>query len=174
MRPIFQLILLAIWVTGLTACDYVERPPAEIEGWKPLYGTTAEQQNIFSDAPRTMQDPGRIYIKDQYIYVNDLGKGIHVIQNGDPANPTKIAFWNIPACSDMAIKGHVLYANNGTDLVALDISNPTQISLLKRLEGVFPVQNFPPMEGYFECYDPTKGVVTAWVKATLKNPECYR
>src|SRR5436309_14397061 len=54
---------------------------------------------------------GRIYTKDQFIYLNEPDKGIHVIDNSDPTHPKQIAFFNIPGNEEMAIKGNTLYAD---------------------------------------------------------------
>lgn len=165
------LLLLAGWVTG---CDWVQQPPKEVEGWKPIYGTSEQVRNIYSDLPQTMVNPGKIYLYNSYIFINDVGKGIHVVDNSNPSSPTKIAFLNIPTNVDMAVKNQVMYVDNGTDLVALDITDPTNISEIKRIENVLDAPEFPPYSGYFECYDPTKGVVIGWTQTMLESPECYR
>jgi hypothetical protein len=68
-----------------------------------------------------------------------------------------------------------LYADNAVDLVALDITNPADVKLLKRIENAFPNQSFPPHTGVnFECADPAKGVVVGWEKVQLQNPKCFR
>ena len=40
--------------------------------------------------------PGKIYFKDNYIFVNEYQKGIHVIDNSNPASPVIIKFIEIP------------------------------------------------------------------------------
>ena len=52
--------------------------------------------------------PGKIYFKDNYLFVNEYGKGIHVIDNSNPADPKKIAFYKILGNVDMAIRGNIL------------------------------------------------------------------
>ena len=45
--------------------------------------------------------PGKIYFKDNIIFVNEYQKGIHVIDNSDPASPVIMKF--IEICLEMWI-----------------------------------------------------------------------
>ena len=47
--------------------------------------------------------PGKICVKGNIIFLNDLDKGVHVIDNSNPAQPRKIAFINIPGNEDIAV-----------------------------------------------------------------------
>jgi hypothetical protein len=78
---------------------------------------------------------------------------------------------------DVAVKGHTLFADNITDLVALDISDVNNIQLSKRIKDVYPITNqlYPTgYSGYFECADTTKGFIVGWIEADLIEPQCYR
>jgi len=86
----------------------------------------------------TLKEPGKIYMAGNYLLINEKSKGIHVINNTDARNPVSIAFLNIPGNTDMAVKNNILYADNYMDLVVLDLSDPTNISLIKRVENTFP------------------------------------
>src|SRR5206468_12444506 len=66
---------------------------------------------------------GKLYIKDKFIFLNDVNKGIHIIDNSNPSHPVQISFLSIPGNLDIAIKGNILYADMYTDLLAIDISN---------------------------------------------------
>ena len=69
--------------------------------------------------------------------VNDVNKGIHIIDNSNPDNPQKIACINIKANKDMEIKGDYLYADSLMDLVVFDISDIHNIKEVSRLKDVF-------------------------------------
>lgn len=100
--------------------------------------TTQEIRESFDfKAPVEMSHPGKIYLLDNYLFVNEVGKGIHIINNADKRNPINIGFINIPGNYDMAAKGHILYVDSYIDLLALDISNVNDVKLVKRVEGVF-------------------------------------
>lgn len=107
--------------------------------YQPVYKTAAEvRANIKSNTPQPIQRPGKIYKYGQYIFLNELDKGIHVINNKNPSQPQRVAFIDIPGNMDIAVKNNILYADLYTDLIALDISNPEQIVLKKVIENVFP------------------------------------
>lgn len=111
-----------------------------------------------------MREPGKIYIKDQYLYVNEINKGIHVINNSNPSSPQYVCFINIPGNVDMAIKGNLLYADSYVDLVVIDILDPTNPKEVDRYENAFP--NIFPIIFDFNYpiapIDPGKGVVVGW------------
>ena len=86
-----------------------------------------------------IQDPGKICEKDNYLYINEIKKGVHVIDNNDPSNPRLISFINIPGNGDIIIYGNILYADSYSDLVAIDISDPTRAKEVGRANEVFPV-----------------------------------
>ncbi|MEM6265368.1 MAG: hypothetical protein AAGI38_22895 [Bacteroidota bacterium] len=106
-----------------------------------------------------MEAPGKIYYHSGYVFVNERGKGFHVIDNRDPNSPQTVAFFQIPGNYDMAAKGNLLYADSYLDLLVLDISNPAAIQQLKRVENALPYQQF--FNGYQA--DPALGVVQEWV-----------
>ncbi len=129
--------------------------------FQPLYKTSAEvRANIKSNAPKPIVNPGKIYIKDSFIFLNEVNKGIHVIDNSLPSSPKNIAFIDLPGNVDIAIKGNMLYADFYTDLVAIDISNPLNAAAKKFVNNVFP-------ERFYYGYntDPTM-IIYDWVKKT--------
>ncbi len=131
--------------------------------FEPVYVLPEEMRKpIETEAPRAMENPGKIYYYQDYLFVNELRKGIHIIDNRNPANPVKVAFVNIPGNVDMAVRNNVLYADNYVDLVALDISTPTNPVFLSRTESVFPnAYHFAAGLGYIVEYreTPTTRVV---------------
>jgi len=148
-----------------------------VDGLKPVYSTT-NWQEITVTGPQGIEHLGKIYYKDGILYVNERNKGIHVVDDNDPFNINALKFINIPGNRDIAIKGNILYADNGKDLVALDISNFDDIKVVNRISNVYPDRIFLEFPenyfGYFECVDPEKGVVVGWEETTLENPECWR
>ncbi|MFT3950260.1 MAG: hypothetical protein QM763_25060 [Agriterribacter sp.] len=80
---------------------------------------------------------GKLYIKDQFIYLNEVEKGIHIIDNSNPARPKQVAFLNIPGNLDIAVRGNILYADTYTDLLAIDISNPKKATIVKEIRNFY-------------------------------------
>ncbi len=107
--------------------------------WEPVYRTRDEvRANIKNNAPREIEHPGKIFIRGNYIFLNEIDRGIHIIDNSNRSAPRSIAFIDIPGNLDMAVKGNMLYADFYTDLVAIDISNPLQVVVKKFTENIFP------------------------------------
>ena len=105
----------------------------------PIYKTKDEvYANLKSNAPEQIKSPGKIFLYGNYIFLNEIDKGVHIIDNSDPKNPIIKAFIDIPGNLDIAVKGNVLYADMYQDLVAIDVSNPMQAKLLKVVPNVFP------------------------------------
>lgn len=98
--------------------------------------------SIKSNVAREIEKPGKIYIHGNYIFLNDVDKGVHVIDNSNPSNPNRIAFVDIPGNIDMAVSGNTLYADMYGDLVAIDISDPRDVKLVKTVENVFPERSW--------------------------------
>lgn len=107
--------------------------------YTPVYKTLTEvRQGMKNQPARALEYPGKLYIYGNYIFLNEQEKGIHIIDNSNPAAPKNIAFINIPGNVDLAVKGNTLYADSWGDLVAFDISNPQNIVAKSFLDNVFP------------------------------------
>lgn len=137
LLPASLLLLTVIFFSGCIK-DKCRRTESYTM-YVPVYKTTLEvRANIKSNTSQELERPGKLFIKGSYIYLNELDKGVHIIDNTNPANPRNVAFINIPGNMDLAVKGDMLYADMYTDLVAIDISNPLDAKLRKVVEGVFP------------------------------------
>jgi hypothetical protein len=81
---------------------------------------------------------GKISYYNGYLYMSEPGKGIHIINNQDPANPEVIGYIELLGNADLSVRNNLLYADSYIDLVWFDVSNPAQPQLAGRLENVFP------------------------------------
>ena len=114
---------------------------------------------INGNPSETVQKAGKIYIKDKFIYLNEVDKGIHIIDNSDPSQPSQVAFLNIPGNRDIAVKGNTLYADMYNDLLAIDISNPKHVNISNRIANFFMGR----MYGYGLNID-DKYIAVDWIK----------
>ncbi len=137
--------------------------------WEPVYRTKDEvRTNIKNNSSREIERPGKIYIRGNYIFLNEIDRGIHIIDNTNKAAPQNIAFIDIPGNLDMAVKGNILYADLYTDLVAIDITNPQQIVVKKFTENVFPERYY----GNGFSQNPTM-IIQDWIrKDTIVQNDC--
>ena len=110
---------------------------------RPVYESkTTVLANIKSSQPVMLKEPGKIYLYGQYIFLNEINKGVHIINNANPSSPVNVAFINIPGNLDIAVKGNTLYADLYTDLLSIDITNPLQAKLTKVLPRIFPEREY--------------------------------
>ncbi len=144
---------------------------------EPQYLTYEDlRSSVATVEPEQISTPGKIYLKGSYIFVNEVYKGIHIINNTAPTNPYEVAFVEIPGNVDMAVKNNTLYADSYVDLVVLDISDISNITEINRLENVFPYMVMPlDDENYYpvETIDETKGVVTGWGQVKKEDAKNY-
>lgn len=175
-RP-FILILL------IMACEPNEEVyfgEQQVEGYMPVYSNGPEDLEIKLMEAQPIERAGKLYLYGNLLLINEISKGIHIIDNTDPANPIKLGFIQVPGSSDIVIKENVIYSNNFLDLVALKITPENTVEIVERIEGVISHEGlvndlYPPEQGfYFECVDPAKGKILLWQKTLLTNPKCYR
>jgi len=160
--PLTFIILLVVGFFIIT-----EKQTATRMVYAPVYRSELRTP-VTSGSVQPLKETGKIYIKDHFIFVNELSKGVHVINNRDPSKPEIIAFLNIPGNVDIAIRNNILYADSRIDLVVIDISNPTNISEVRRIENVFPYIDptlFKEELGRnvrFKRINKRKGIVVGW------------
>ncbi len=138
--------------------------PVQYSGWTPYFMKRAELENsVFpaADGAREMVDPGKIWVTDSRIYVVERYKGVHVIDNTDPANPVREGFIVAPGCMDVAIKDGIIYLDNAVDLVAFDLTAGT---VTKRLKNYFP-EPLSPTGHKFHGDDSSDMILVGWKQA---------
>ena len=109
----------------------------------PVYKEKSEvYANIKSNAPKSVEQPGKIFMYGNYIFLNEVDKGVHIIDNSNPASPVMKAFINIPGNLDIAVKGNTMYADLYADMVVVDITNPLQANFVKHINKVFPDRQY--------------------------------
>ncbi|MCD6333398.1 MAG: hypothetical protein J7L89_09005, partial [Bacteroidales bacterium] len=117
-----------------------------------------------------LKNPGKLYFKDNYIFIVEEMKGIHIIDNTDPANPVNLTFIEVPGNADIAIKGNILYADSYIDMVAIDVSDLNSIHEVARVDSILPY-TIPPYDDNYPLakLDEEKGVVIDWEIKTVKQ-----
>lgn len=132
------LVLCCLALAGLTSCTDECETTTTYTVQEPVQMTRAAMiQAVASQPARPLVATGKIYAKDHLVFVNEKYQGIHVIDNRNPAVPKPLAFIHIPGNVDMSIRDNILFADAGPDLLALDISDPTQVVVKKHVFNTF-------------------------------------
>jgi hypothetical protein len=130
-----QMVALA---TAFVSCKDNCTQTVTYRGQESLKVTLFElRSGIKTMSAQELENPGKIYIKDNYLFINEIKKGIHVIDNTNPAAPKIISFIQVLGNVDIAVKDNILFADSYTDFVALDISNPKDVKEVSRTNNVF-------------------------------------
>jgi len=168
---ILSFLLITIML-GMTACvkDTCKQKHTYTY-FEAVYKTKeAVRANIKSNPARSVETPGKIYTLGKYIFLNEVDKGIHIIDNNNPSQPRNIFFIDVPGNLDIAVKGNTLYADLYTDLVAIDISDPANVKVEKIIDGIFPDRYYG--NGFVRGAN-TDQIITDWVKKeTTVTEDC--
>jgi hypothetical protein len=137
----------------------------------PTYMTYKDMRlAVKQSAASPLVNPGKIYFKDQYIFIVEEMKGIHVFDNTNPSSPINLTYIELPGIADIAIKGNILYADSYVDMVAVDIAKMTAIKEVGRVQDVLPY-TLPPYDAKYPLaqIDEQKGVVAGWEIKEVKQ-----
>lgn len=159
-QSITHFFLVAAFIFSFSGCtDQILQSTVTYTEMEPVYMSPQEIREAASVvAPEGLGQTGRIYLYENYIFVNEMGRGIHVINNSEPAEPVVESFINLPGNYKMSIKDDIMYADSYMDMVAIDISNFKSIEIAGRIQNIF--SNFN--QNASEFYDPELGVIVDW------------
>lgn len=139
-RSLLILIAPLVLLGSLSSClkDNCEREVTYIRS-TPVYMTKDEIRlgTVTTEEPRELEDIAQFYYYNQHIFITERKEGVHIIDNRNPESPQTVAFLNIPGAENMAIKDDILYVNNYIDLLAIDVSDIQNTSLIGRTNDVF-------------------------------------
>ncbi len=156
--PLFFLVALL-----LSSCWGIPNDEdVPTENYEPVLMTRTEFENaVKALAPKEIVKSGKIYIKDNLMFINDVNKGFHVYNYSNPQNPIKISFIQIPGATDLALRNNIIYINQAVDLVTLEY-NPVGnlINVTKRIKEVFPQKIAP--DG-FSSQNGSNKIVIDWI-----------
>jgi len=157
MKKVF-LLLAFVSLTGI----FLRSDEMPVNGYTPVFMSREGLDNSVSYIPgaREMLRTGKIYFRTPYIFVNERYKGVHVINNSNPAHPVNEGFILAPGCIDMAVKGNILYLDNAVDLVSFDL-NSKQVT--KRIRNVLPEPIPPDDMSFFNLQNrPKDYIIVGW------------
>jgi hypothetical protein len=139
-----SFLLISCWPTT----DNGEFPQQE---YKPvIVARSALETSIAFQNAQPIIKSGKIYIKDDFMFINDVNKGFHVYDYTDPKKPIRLYFIKAPGATDLAIKGNTVYINQAVDLVTATFDPATKnFTVTNRNRNVFPQKQAPNgLQGY--------------------------
>lgn len=142
------LLCYAFIVFLATSCVFFSTSntePLANNYFTPVIITRAQLENsVVIENPKTTIKAGKIYIKDNIMFVNDVNKGFQIYDYSNLSNPIAISYINFPGATDMAIRNNTLYVNQAVDLVSVNynITNNT-ILITSRIKNTFPQKVSP-------------------------------
>ncbi len=162
---------IAAAALALASCDPVQGDSPDFinaTAYEPILMQRADlEQSIKLKGARSLQNTGKIYVKDPFLFINEKYEGVHIYNNVDPTDPKNIGFIQIPGNVDIAIKDNIIYADNSVDLVALEWDG-TNLTVKDRDRDVFP-EITPPDFGavptdYLPENRPANTVIVKWIE----------
>ncbi len=102
-----------------------------------ILGDVSDVKNSFAvKTDFAIKKPGTIYTYNQYLLVAEKNEGIHILNNANPASPIPLKFIQLKGNSSFVVANNILLAENGADLLSINISDLNNITLENRVEGV--------------------------------------
>lgn len=142
-----KLVFFALPLVLLSGCFGFgsDVNPPNAQNYEPVIMSRAAFENSVQLLPvQNSTKTGKIYVKEQFLFINEVNKGFHVYNYSDPANPVPIAFIQLLGATDLAVRGHTIFINQAVDLVTLVYNpNANTIAVTHRNPNVFPQKNAP-------------------------------
>ncbi len=144
------LILLPLTMIFLQSCNE-DFGKVEVSYTKAtaIYGDLEDIRNtpLIADA-QPIVNAGKIFVANDLLLVGEETKGIHVVDNTNPENPTNTSFINIPGNREFFVKGDILYAESHYDLLKIDLSDKNNPRITSRAKDAFAnSENFKDQDG---------------------------
>jgi hypothetical protein len=112
--------------------------------YEPIFMHRLElEKSVKLKEPQNIKETGKIYIWENFLFINEPFKGIHVFDNTNTEAPVALGFIKIIGNIDIAIKNGFLLADNATDLISIDLKDINNIVVVNRIRNTFP-EMLPP------------------------------
>lgn len=175
----FLFLVCAIALSAFVSCDD-DGPYEDYQVARPILqdAVTFKAEAVSVTEPVPIVSSGKIYAYGNYIFVNDVNKGFHVIDNQNPSSPEGIAFIKLEGNNDISIKDDKIYADSYGDLVIFDISDINNITVDSRIvnaiynNGVWATDIAYPQADFYEYgdIDYDRDIVIGWEVVTERRP----
>lgn len=143
VKPFIMAAAMAVTACLIITACTKDRGFSTMKIFTPVYKSAAGiRASLKAAEAQPVVEAGKMFIQGNYIFLNEVNRGIHIIDNTNPSSPVNMAFIDIPGNGDVFVKGNILYADSYADLLAIDISDIKHIQFKSYLHNVFPSRNF--------------------------------
>jgi len=117
------MLFIGLCILTLSACENKVTEMVTYKINEPVFMATETFRNSakVTTIARNISSIGKMCFYDHYLYISEPEKGIHIINNTDPANPQQTGFIELLGNADLAIRNGMLYADSYIDLVWFDV-----------------------------------------------------
>lgn len=169
MNRLRILLFVFLGFTLLLTSSFDYDPVWDESDYTAVLMTRSELEKSIAFQPaRPISQIGKIYKKGSWVFITEKYKGIHLIDNTNPAAPVKSGFIRVPGCVDIAMKNNTLFAENSVDLISIDINMLPEIRIAGRVRDIFPEQLPPDLvyipHKYTKNMRPANTLIVEWKK----------
>ena len=144
MKKKIYLFVLSLFVAGAGIMAF-QQIPYRPHNYEPIMISRADLESSFAFLPaQDIEQPGKIWVYNNYILLVEQYKGIHIIDNSNPNSPQAINFINILGCTELAARDGIIYANNAVDLIGIKLNESfSSLNIVSRNRNVLPIISSP-------------------------------
>ncbi|SIQ89042.1 LVIVD repeat-containing protein [Maribacter ulvicola] len=171
-------VFCAIALSAFVSCDD-DGPYENYQVARPILqdAISFKAEAVSVSEPVPVVSSGKIYAYGNYIFINDVNKGFHVIDNQNPSSPKSIAFITLEGNNDISIKDDKIYADSYGDLVIFDISDINNITIIARIvnaiynNGIWAADAEYPQADFYEygAIDYDRDIIIGWEVVTERR-----
>lgn len=167
LKWLFAILLISTGLFALSAFDIYYH-----NEYEPILMSRAEMEEAVQiREPREIESPGKIWVYNDFIFIIEKYRGIHVLNNINPENPINLSFIQIDGCTEVAVKSGIIYANNAVDLIGIKPqSDYKSISVVSRNRNILPKLH-APAGVYITGFDKNRPDNTIIVRWEAYKPE---
>lgn len=146
MKKVFIFLPIVLF---LQSCIFYS---TEDDFYEPRYQAVIMEREAFENSiellpAKSVVKSGKIYVKDDYAFINEVNEGFHIFNYADANNPIPISFLKVPGATDLSIRNNVFYINQAVDLVTLAYQPTTNsYQFLYRNRNMFPQKQSPDFD----------------------------
>lgn len=163
-KNMFKIALFAFSILALGIIMAFQYAPSNYEPI--LMSRTDLENSVQLQDARNIEAPGKFWVYNDLIFLIEMYKGIHVIDNSNPSVTKTIGFIQVDGCTDITMKENILYANNAVDMIGIKANSEfTDINVVTRHREMLPILTSPEPWNDWYFYDklPENTVIVRWV-----------